>query len=61
MAPVYSRLLDISVIDYRQGFMHEFHLIFDNIDNHNSEGHLLALIDSGQNIQKLLFERVLLS
>ena len=61
IAPISSRLLEIGVSDYRQWLIDKHNLIFYKIDKKNNEVHLLALIDSRQNIQKLLFEVMLIS
>ena len=61
IAPISPRLLEIGITEYRQWLIDNHNLIFYKVEQDSKEVHLLALMDSRQNIQKLLFELMLLT
>ena len=61
LAPISPRLLDIGITDYRQWSIDKHNLVFYKIEHTKKEVQLLALMDSRQNIQKLLLEVMLIS
>lgn len=61
IAAISPRLLDIGIADYRQWHIDKHNLLFYKVDQIRKEIQLLALMDRRQNIQKLLFELVLLA
>lgn len=61
IAPISSRLLEIGITEYRQWLIDKHNLVFYKVEQGSKEVHLLALMDSRQNIQKLLFELMLLT
>ena len=61
IAAISPRLLDIGIAEYRQWHIDKHNLLFYKVDSNRKEVQLLALMDSRQNIQKLLFELMLLA
>ena len=61
IAPISPRLLEIGITEYRQWHIDKHNLLFYKVDPNRKEVQLLALVDSRQNIQKLLFELMLLA
>jgi toxin ParE1/3/4 len=61
IAPISQRLLEIGITEYRQWLLDKHNLIFYKVEHRSKEVHLLALMDSRQNIQNLLFELMLLT
>jgi len=61
IVPVSQRLIDLGIKDYRQYLIDKHNLVFYRVDDENKKIILLAVIDSRQNIQKLLSEVILLS
>jgi len=61
IAPPSERLLDLGVYQCRQWSIDNHNLLFYRVDEVNEQIILLAIIDSRQNIEKLLYEIVLLS
>ncbi|NCP66340.1 MAG: hypothetical protein GW763_11680 [Paraglaciecola sp.] len=61
IAVISPRLLDIGITEYRQWHIDKHNLLFYKVDSNHKEVQLLALMDSRQNIQKLLFELMLLA
>jgi toxin ParE1/3/4 len=60
LAPVSERLLALGVADYRQWQVDQHNLLFYRLDEQKQRIELLLLMDSRQNVQKLLFELMLL-
>ena len=61
IAPVSGRLIDIGIKEYRQYPVDEHNMVFYRINEHEKQLVLLAVMDSRQNIQKLLLDVLLLS
>jgi len=61
IAPVSDRLIDIGITQYRQYSVDEHNMVFYRINESKKRVVLLAVIDSRQNIQKLLLDVLLLS
>jgi len=61
IAPISDRLIDIGVKDYRQHPVDEHNMVFYRINEYKKRVVLLAVMDSRQNIQKLLLDVLLLS
>ena len=61
IAPVSGRLIDIGIKDYRQYPVDEHNMVFYRINESKKRVVLLAVMDSRQNIQKLLLDVLLLS
>ena len=61
IAPVSGRLIDIGIKDYRQYLVDEHNMVFYRINEPGKRVILLAVMDSRQNIQKLLLDVLLLS
>lgn len=60
-APVSGRLIDIGIKEYRQYPVDEHNMVFYRINESKKRVVLLAVMDSRQNIQKLLLDVLLLS
>ena len=60
LAPISERLLALGVADYRQWQVDQHNLLFYRLDEQKQRIELLLLMDSRQNLQKLLFELMLL-
>ncbi|OZB03828.1 MAG: hypothetical protein B7X54_09090 [Idiomarina sp. 34-48-12] len=58
---VSERLLALGITEYRQWSVDAHNLIFYSIDDNNQQILLLALMDSRQSIEKLLFELMILT
>lgn len=56
IAPISDRLIDLGIKDYRQGLIDEHNIVFYRVDEENKQIMLLTVMDSRQNIQKLLSE-----
>ena len=61
LAPISERLLALGVADYRQWQIDQHNLVFYRVDEAKKHIELLLLMDSRQNLQKLLFELMLLA
>jgi len=61
IAPVSDRLIDIGITEYRQYAVDEHNMVFYRINESRKQVILLAVMDSRQNIQKLLLDVLLLS
>ena len=61
IAPVSNRLIDIGITEYRQYPVDEHNMVFYRINESRKQVILLAIMDSRQNIQKLLLDVLLLS
>ena len=61
IAPVSNRLIDIGITEYRQYAVDEHNMVFYRINEPRKQVILLAVMDSRQNIQKLLLDVLLLS
>ena len=61
IAPVSDRLIDIGITEYRQYSVDEHNMVFYRINESEKRVVLLAVMDSRQNIQKLLLDVLLLS
>jgi len=61
IAPISDRLIDIGIKDYRQYSVDEHNMVFYRINENKKRVVLLAVMDSRQNIQKLLLDVLLLS
>lgn len=60
LAPISERLLALGIADYRQWQVDQHNLLFYRVDGQKQRIELLLLMDSRQNLQKLLFELMLL-
>ena len=60
LAPISERLLALGITEYRQWQVDQHNMVFYRIDEQKQRIELLLLMDSRQNIQKLLFELTLL-
>lgn len=60
IAPISNRLVDLGITKYRQYKVDQHNLVFYRIDEEEKTVILLAVIDSRQSIQKLLFELTVL-
>ena len=60
IAPVSDRLLSLGMPEYRQWCIDEHNILYFKINEQNNQIELLAVMDSRQSIQKLLFEIMLL-
>ncbi|WP_019677511.1 hypothetical protein [Arsukibacterium perlucidum] len=60
LAPISERLLALGITEYRQWQVDQHNMVFCRIDEQKQRIELLLLMDSRQNIQKLLFELTLL-
>ena len=60
IAPVSDRLLALGMPEYRQWRVDEHNILYFKINEQSSQIELLAVMDSRQSIQKLLFEIMLL-
>ncbi len=60
IAPVSDRLIELGVTQYRQYTIDEHNLIFYRIDKENHTVVLLAIMDSRQSVERLLFEVMVL-
>jgi toxin ParE1/3/4 len=60
IAPISNRLIDIGIRDYRQYAVGEHNMVFYRINEDKKRVVLLAVMDNRQNIQKLLFDVLLL-
>ncbi|WP_027672283.1 type II toxin-antitoxin system RelE/ParE family toxin [Rheinheimera baltica] len=60
LAPISERLLTLGIADYRQWQVDKHNLLFYRVDDQKQRIELLLLMDSRQNLQKLLFELNLL-
>ncbi len=60
IAPVSNRLIDIGITEYRQYSVDEHNMVFYRINESEKRVVLLAVMDSRQNIQKLLLDVLLL-
>ena len=60
IAPVSDRLLSLGMSEYRQWHVDEHNILYFRISEENKQIELLAVMDSKQSIQKLLFEIMLL-
>jgi plasmid stabilization system protein ParE len=61
IAPVSERLLDLGIQEYRQWSVDQHNILFFRVDEDNKQVELLAVMDSRQCIEKLLYEIMLLS
>lgn len=55
-APVSERLAELGIADYRQLLVDQHNLVFFRVDEDSKLIVLLAIMDSRQSIEKLLFE-----
>jgi plasmid stabilization system protein ParE len=60
IAPVSARLLALGISNFRQWAIDEHNIIFYRIDDKKAEVTLLLAMDARQDIQKLLYELILL-
>lgn len=60
LAPISERLLALGITEYRQWQLDQHNVVFYRVDNQQQRIELLLLMDSRQNVQKLLFELILL-
>lgn len=60
LAPISERLLAIGITEYRQWQVDKHNMVFYRVDEQKQRIELLLLMDSRQNLQKLLFELNLL-
>lgn len=60
IAPVSERLLALGMSEYRQWCVDEHNILYFRIREESSQIELLAVMDARQNIQKLLFEIMVL-
>ena len=60
IAPVSDRLLSLGMPEYRQWRIDEHNILYFKINERSNQIELLAVMDSRQSIQKLLFEIMLL-
>ncbi len=60
IAPVSQRLLDLGIANYRQWSVDKHNIIFYRVDDESAEVTLLLVMDGRQDIQKLLYELMLL-
>ena len=61
IAPISDRLIDLGIKDYHQYLIDEHNIVFYRIDEANKRVILLLVMDSRQNIQKLLSDVMLIS
>ena len=61
IARVSDRLVDIGIKEYRQYRVDEHNMVFYRINEYEKQVILLAVMDSRQNIQKLLLDVLLLA
>lgn len=61
LAPVSERLIALGVNDYRQWTLDKHNMLFYRVNHSLQRIELLAVMDSRQNIRKLLFELMLLA
>lgn len=61
IAPVSDRLLALGMTEYRQWHVDEHNILYFKINEQSSQIELLAVMDSRQSIQKVLFEIMLLT
>lgn len=61
IAPISNRLIELGISQYRQYSLDEHNILFYQLDELNHTINLLAVIDSRQDIQKLLYEITLLA
>lgn len=61
LVPISERLLSLGITDYRQWQVDQHNLLFYRLDDQKQRIELLLLMDSRQNLQKLLFELMLLA
>lgn len=61
IAPISNRLIELGIKDFRQYPVDEHNMVFYRINEDKKQLVLLAVMDSRQNIQKLLLEVMLLS
>ena len=60
IAPVSPRLLELGITDYRQYIIDEHNIVFYQVNEATKTVLLLAVMDSRQDIQKLLYELTIL-
>ena len=60
IAPVSQRLLGLGIANYRQWSVDKHNIIFYRINNDSADVTLLLAMDARQDIQKLLYELMLL-
>lgn len=60
LAPISERLLALGITEYRQWQVDQHNMVFYRVDEQKQRIELLLLMDSRQNVQKLLFELMLL-
>ena len=60
IAPISDRLLALGMSEYRQWRVDEYGILYFKINEQSNQIELLAVMDSRQSIQKLLFEIMLL-
>ncbi len=60
LAPISDRLIDLGIKDYRQHLIDEHNIVFYRIHEEKKQIVLLVVMDSRQNIQKLLSDLILL-
>ncbi len=60
LAPISERLQALGIKDYRQWQVDKHNMVFYRVDHQQQQIALLAMMDSRQNIRKLLFELMLL-
>lgn len=60
IAPISQRLVELGVTQYRQYTIDEHNLVFYRVDEENETIVLLAVMDSRQSLQKLLYEVLVL-
>ena len=61
IAPISPRLLELGITHYRQYVIDEHNIVFYQINEKNKTVLLLAVMDSRQDIQKLLYELTILA
>ena len=60
IAPISERLFKLGLTEYRQWQLDKHNLLFYQVDTKQQQLDLLLLMDSRQNVQKLLYELTLL-
>jgi len=60
IAPISSRLIELGISEYRQWAIDDHNMIFYRISDEEGSVYLLLAMDSRQDIQKLLYELMLL-
>jgi toxin ParE1/3/4 len=61
IAPISDRLLSLGISEYRQWSLDKHNIIYFKINEEKQQIELLAIMDSRQSIQKLLYDVMLLT